>query len=119
MLLVQKSLPEARFIVTISEKMTSPATNIHMKIHSDFTKVTYDVELGVNTSSWKSRYDEFKVPMTVFQDFLPGFYNYAIEADGSPVEEGMLRVMDLAQVEQPLVEIPEETHDDFLVYNPE
>ncbi|RZK46003.1 MAG: hypothetical protein EOO97_00060 [Pedobacter sp.] len=119
MLLVQKTLPEARFIVTISEKMAVPATNIHMKIHSDFTKVTYDIELGQNTSSWKSRYDEFKVPMTVFQDFLPGFYNYTIEADDLAVEEGMLRVMDLGQVEQPLVEIPEETQDDFLVYDPE
>ncbi|GAA4326233.1 hypothetical protein [Flaviaesturariibacter amylovorans] len=116
MLIADKALSGNIFIITVSERLDPVPSNLHMMVHSTFSNVTYDVELPESTSPYPDRYDKYTVAGSAFEPMEPGLYSFTIEADGTPVKSGMLKVIDQATDQAYLIQEVDDTEDDFLIH---
>lgn len=119
MFIVDKTLTGNTFIVSVTERLESTPSVLSMDIHSSYSNLNYEVILPENVSEHKFRYDKFIVPGDVFGSYEPGLYNYTIKADGVPVKQGMLKVIDPSTDSGYITPDNQDTDDDFLIYNPE
>lgn len=121
MLIVDLNKSDARFIVTVTEATTVTSPVYTMMVESPFMKGTYHMALPANTSPYKQRYDEFFINTSEFAGFGLGLYAYTItELTDGVVEEGVLLIKnsDPLLANPYTVITPNESDDDFIVYNP-
>lgn len=119
MLLVDKTNSQIRLLVTVSEATNVASPSYILHVYSPYTKQSFSLGLPGNSSPHPARYDEFILPVTAFNGIGAGVYHYSIteEIDGK-LERGVMKVVEAESDGYESI-IPEESVDDFLVYNPE
>jgi len=124
MLIIDKEKEQTRFILTLTE-VAPDATEFTLNIFSPYSSQTFQFTLADNSSEYPERYDEFTLETSLFANCKPGKMNYKILNGDDVIEEGILMVVDKIQTqeeqiaEQYISIEPEETDDDFIVYNGE
>lgn len=120
MITIDPNLETVRFILTLTDKTTVENPEYTLVLYSPYTKKTYRTALGENISAYKFRYDEFILNSEIFKSMEAGAYFYSIyqtTEEQNPIEVGLLKI--IGQGNERFISItPNETDDDFIVYNP-
>lgn len=120
MITIDTTQSSVGLILTLAEKTTVESPDYKLVLYSPFTKKNYRVELGVNTSSFTFRYDEFILDSEIFKSMEEGVYFYSIyqtSVEENPIEVGLLKIK--GEVEEYVSITPDETEDDFITYDPD
>lgn len=118
MILLNKTLPFQRLIVTITDRIITVDSSLKLSVENKESNINYELPLPENTSLYKDRYDEFIIPTSSISTWTPDKYVYQIiEVNSSAVLEiGLLHVIDTAPVQ--FISIEEDSEaDDFIIYS--
>ena len=124
MLVIDKSQPNTRFIVTLTDvnPITSGST---INLFNLATNVDTTYDLPFDGSLYPNRYNQFDFSTSTFSALTEGYYTYAInDVSGGTTELGMLKVDDIVQsIEEDIkavyfIPTGSTTQDDYIVYQP-
>lgn len=117
MVLVDKTKNQNKLLFTISENQTDELSTLNLVLQSPFSNESFTIVLPENTSQHKSRYDEFFVNTSIFNNMNEGQYYYqVIQLSGNKLlESGLLELKGTPSLEYISVH-NEESDDDLLVY---
>ena len=120
MLLIDKTLPQQRLIVTIPTQTITEGNYLILHVKNKADNKDYRLTLPTNTSNYKFRYDEFIIPTSSVQSWTEGQYIYEIREvndDGfdAMLEGGLITIV--GTVEEQNISIEEdEAADDYIIY---
>lgn len=113
MIVLDKNKPNSQLILTLLKAKNNAYS---MSLHSPYSNKTYELFLGVNTSYHVDRYDEFIVPLSDYEAFESGRYQYKVIFDDKVVEAGICMITEHADLlDNTIVLSTSETEDDYIV----
>ncbi|MGF7075344.1 hypothetical protein [Mucilaginibacter sp. 3215] len=116
MLVIDKSKPVQRIILTLTETTGVADTAYVVKLKNDASRFEYNFTLPVNNSPAPERYDLYLIATSVFDDMASGYYTYSILTADSDlaIESGKLLIKDLEATEY--VTPPNTDTNEYIIY---
>ncbi|WP_121811009.1 hypothetical protein [Mucilaginibacter kameinonensis] len=118
MLVIDKSNPVQRIILTLTEITGIADAEYIVKLKHDATRFEYTFSLPVNVSPAPERFDLFLVTTSVFDDMPTGYYIYLVFTNsptpGHSFKSGKLLIKDLEVTEY--VTPPNTDTNEYIIY---
>jgi len=116
MLVIDKSKPVQRILLTLTETTGAADTAYVVKLKNDASRFEYSFTLPVNNSPAPERYDLYLIATSVFDDMPTGYYTYSvlISLTDEVIESGKLLIKDLEVTEY--VTPPNTDTNEYIIY---
>lgn len=131
MLLLDKTLPTQKIIVTVSTNQLYRLSKLILRVINKASNRNHEFVLGQNISPYPKRYDEFSFSTDELIEWKEGMYVYEIweeeyeamrgevlilpTGQTNPLEIGLLKVIDVK--EETFISVEEDnTADDYIIY---
>ena len=119
-ILIDKSQPSTRVIVTVSE-VNPVTTGSTLVIINTYTNHQSEIALPVDGSPYPNRYNDFTISASTYSGLSEGSYSYKIlDSTSATTETGLLRVVSSVQTIDERVEdtyiIPDNDGIEYITY---
>jgi len=94
MVLLKRNESIGVMIVTASEKAVLSDTVFNISFTHDLTKRVVQVEDAQDISQWPTRYNQFNIDLSLFEELDNGFYTYEVtDQDNNLLEVGKMKLV--------------------------